>query len=145
MTTLSIKSTSLKNRTPRLKVNQVTLADVVDKLEAVQNKLQLVTESAPSSSEELQEIVVKPAKKKRKVPIDVPGNQSIYWFSNNRKLELSQEQLRTDGHVLIALARERGITLGLKLQQEGKYTMCVRSYPMSLLEEYYKLTIHSVR
>jgi hypothetical protein len=105
MATLSIKSTSLKNRTPRMKVNQVTLADAIDKLEAVQNNLQLVPESAPSSSEEIQEIVVKPTKKKRKVPVDVPGNQSIYWFSNNRKLELSQEQLRTDGHVLIALAR----------------------------------------
>jgi membrane carboxypeptidase/penicillin-binding protein PbpC len=98
MATLTIKSTSLKDRLPRLKVKQETLADVVDKLEPLQNNLQLVPESAPSSSEEIQEIVVKPAKKKRKVPVDVPGNQSIYWFSNNRKLDLSQEQLRTDGH-----------------------------------------------
>jgi hypothetical protein len=135
MATLSIKSTSLKNRTPRLKVKEMTLTDVVDKLEAVQNNLQLVPDS-----EEIQAVVVKPAKKKRKVPVDVPGNQSIYWFSNNRKLELSQEQLRIDGHVLIALAGERGIALGLKLQQEGRHTMCVRSYPLFLLEEFYNLT-----
>ena len=140
MATLTIKSTSLKDQLPRLKVKQETLADVVDKLEPLQNNLQLVPESAPSSSEEIQEIVVKPAKKKRKVPVDVPGNQSIYWFSNNRKLELSQEQLRIDGHVLIALARERGNALGLKFQQEGKHSMVVRTYPLALLEEFYKLT-----
>ena len=140
MATLSIKSTSLKNRTPRLKVNQVTLADVIEEMKVVQNNLQLVPETAPSSSEEIQAVVVKPVKKKWKVLIDIPGNQSIFWFSNNRKLELSQEQLRTDGHVLIALAKERGITLGLKLQQEGKHTMVVRTYPLALLEEFYKLT-----
>jgi len=89
--------------------------------------------------------ITKPAKKKKNLSpsrqryldkFNIEGNVSLWWFCNNRKLSLSNEQLKAAGLECISKALLINAPLGRKYQQEDKQGYCVKTYPIAVLEEW---------